>query len=132
MLPRSYDAENRSRYAEVDDIGPLLRVLKGRIDRGKAQFVPHRGGHPRAFQRLQTFDDFSDTDPIDCMLWQQNPTPQLPRVYKRSKIDGGGAVAVRAKQAAQLKRPVLLLVGSMPIRRSCVWCTCIVSHVVGV
>ena len=38
-------------YAEVGDVNPLLRVLRGKIDRGNAEFVPHRGGHPRSFER---------------------------------------------------------------------------------
>jgi hypothetical protein len=40
------DVNEAMAFAEVGDVAPLLRVLKGRMDRGNAQFVPHRGGQP--------------------------------------------------------------------------------------
>jgi hypothetical protein len=88
------DVNEAMAFAEVGDVNPLLRVLRGRMDRGNAEFLPHRGGHPRSFERLKNFDDFGDTDPVEGLLWNDNPTPELPRIYKRSKINGGGAVAV--------------------------------------
>jgi len=79
---------------QVGDLRPLLSVLKGRIDRGLAEFRPHRGGHPRSYQRLENFDDFGDVDAVEALLWNDNPQPLLPRVYRRSKIESGGAFAV--------------------------------------
>ena len=46
------------------------------------------------YTRLENFDDFSDVDAVEALLWNDNPTPLLPRVYRRSKIDNGGAFAV--------------------------------------
>lgn len=90
------EAAGESNYTptavSVGSLNPLLKTLSGRLNRGKAGYVPHRGGHPRSYRRLTEFSDFTEADPIESYLWNQDPSPQLPRVLNRYKIDGSGAV----------------------------------------
>ena len=64
----------------IENIEVLLKVLKGRMERNKAEKVPHRGGQPRKWRRLVTFDDIDDTDPVESSIWYDNIHPQLPRM----------------------------------------------------
>lgn len=80
--------------AEVENVELLLRVLRGRIERGKAEALPHPGGLPRHYTRVDTLEDFDDTDLVEMLLWNENPSPQFPRRLKRYRIDGGGSLAL--------------------------------------
>jgi len=79
---------------EVENVGAVLRVLKGRFQRGKAQATPHRGGQPRSYHRPDDFDEFDDCDPIESLEWLRNPTPQLPRRLARHRTDRCGSLAL--------------------------------------
>jgi Mg-chelatase subunit ChlD len=78
----------------IDNIEVLLKVLKGRMDRNLAEKVPHRGGQPRKWRRMITFDDLLDTDPVESAIWYDHVTPQLPRVLLRERFDRGGELAI--------------------------------------
>jgi MoxR-like ATPase len=78
----------------VENIEVLLKVLKGRIERNQAEKVPHRGGQPRKWRRLTTFDDLDDTDPVESSIWYDNINPKLPRMLLRERFDRGGQLAI--------------------------------------
>ena len=78
----------------IENIEVLLKVLKGRMERNKAEKVPHRGGQPRKWRRLVTFDDIDDTDPVESSIWYDNVNPQLPRMLLRERFDRGGELAI--------------------------------------
>ena len=78
----------------IENIEVLLKVLKGRMERNKAEKVPHRGGQPRKWRRLVTFDDIDDTDPVESSIWYDNIHPQLPRMLLRERFDRGGELAI--------------------------------------
>jgi MoxR-like ATPase len=78
----------------IDNIEVLLKVLKGRIERNLAEQVPHRGGQPRKWRRMTTFEDLLDTDPVESSIWYDHITPQLPRVLLRERHDRGGELAI--------------------------------------
>ena len=80
--------------AEVENVDLLLQALNGRIERGKAEALPHPGGLPRHYTRVDTLEDFDDTDLVEMLLWNENPSPQFPRRLKRYRIDGGGSLAL--------------------------------------
>lgn len=73
---------------EVQDVSTVLRVIKGRIERGSADARPHPGGQPRHYTQGDSFDHFDDTDLVEMMLYvhddeqQHPPTPQrLPHTH---------------------------------------------------
>ena len=78
----------------IENIEVLLKVLKGRIERNQAEKVPHRGGQPRKWRRLSTFDDLDDTDPVESSIWYDHLNPQLPRMLLRERFDRGGELAI--------------------------------------
>ena len=78
----------------IENIEVLLKVLKGRMERNKAEKIPHRGGQPRKWRRLTTFDDLYDTDPVESSMWYDDITPQLPRMLLRERFDRGGELAI--------------------------------------
>ena len=78
----------------IDNIEVLLKVLKGRIEKNLAEKVPHRGGQPRKWRRMMSFDDLLDTDPVESSIWYENVTPQLPRMLLRERHDRGGELAI--------------------------------------
>lgn len=81
-------------HESIENIEVLLKVLKGRMDRNLAEKVPHRGGQPRKWRRMTTFDDLLDTDPVESSIWYDHVTPQLPRVLLRERFDRGGELAI--------------------------------------
>ncbi len=78
----------------IDNIEVLLKALKGRMERNQAEKVPHRGGQPRKWRRLTTFDDLDDTDPVESSLWYDHLNPRLPRMLLRERFDRGGELAI--------------------------------------
>lgn len=78
----------------IENIEVLLKVLKGRIERNRADKVPHRGGQPRKYRRLTTFDDLDDTDPVESSIWYDHLNPALPRMLLRERFDRGGELAI--------------------------------------
>jgi MoxR-like ATPase len=78
----------------IDNIEVLLKVLRGRIERNQAEKVPHRGGQPRKWRRLTSFDDLDDTDPVESSIWYEHVNPQLPRMLLRERHDRGGELAI--------------------------------------
>jgi MoxR-like ATPase len=78
----------------IENIEVLLKVLKGRIERNRADKVPHRGGQPRKYRRLTTFDDLDDTDPVESSIWYDHVNPALPRMLLRERFDRGGELAI--------------------------------------
>jgi MoxR-like ATPase len=78
----------------IENIEVLLKVLRGRIERNQAEKVPHRGGQPRKWRRLVTFDDLDDTDPVESSIWYDHVNPQLPRMLLRERHDRGGELAI--------------------------------------
>ncbi len=54
-------------------------MLKGRFGGGAAEMLDHHGGMPKGWKRMRDFADFSDTDPVESALWNERPTPSMPR-----------------------------------------------------
>ncbi|MCZ6875094.1 MAG: AAA family ATPase [bacterium] len=88
------DTEMNLDRESIENIEVLLKVLKGRIERNRAEKVPHRGGQPRKYRRLISFDDLDDTDPVESAIWYDNVSPLLPRMLLRERFDRGGELAI--------------------------------------
>lgn len=88
------DTELNLDHETIDNIEVLLNVLKGRIERNSAEKVPHPGGQPRKWRRMNNFDDLLDTDPVESSIWYDNVTPLLPRMLLRERNDRGGELAI--------------------------------------
>lgn len=88
------DTEMNLDRESIENIEVLLKVLKGRIERNRAEKVPHRGGQPRRYRRLVSFDDLDDTDPVESSIWYDDVNPLLPRMLLRERFDRGGELAI--------------------------------------
>jgi len=80
--------------AEVENLEPLLRALKGRLQQGTSAQMDHSGGMPRSWSKLRSFSDITEADPISTALWCSNPNPQLPRSQRRTRPRMGGRLAI--------------------------------------
>jgi MoxR-like ATPase len=98
LSPNSDDGGDNSELnldnETIENIEVLLKVLKGRMERNSAEKVPHPGGQPRKWRRMQAFDDILDTDPAESSIWYDNINPLLPRILLRERNDRGGELAI--------------------------------------
>ena len=75
-------------------IETLVSALKGRFQKGGAVPDAHASGLPRGW-RAAAAVEFADADGAAAVEWTRDPTPDLPRVRRRSRAKRrGGSVAV--------------------------------------
>ena len=91
--------EPSSRYQHnapqtVKNLEVLLSRINGRLERNTSESHVHPGGSPRSWKRMQTFDEFMDTDPVETAIWMDSLSPRLPRVYRREKKHVGGEMVI--------------------------------------
>ena len=78
----------------VDNLDELLEKIRGRLERNPADSEVHPGGSPRSYKRMNTFEEFLDSDPVDTAIWADSISPNLPRAYRRKKKHMGGKVVI--------------------------------------
>ena len=80
---------------KVKNLEPLLDQLKGALERGQTDLEEHPGGLPRNWMRPRSmYQGFEDVDQAELALWARDPSPQLPRIAKRTRPGAGGRVCV--------------------------------------
>lgn len=91
-----YQVDERQDYNEqmLANLEPLLRTLEGRIVRNVAQEEDFPGGQPRFYRQFAYPEDFWESHPIDGMLWLEDALPGLPRVFRRTRKEKGGEIAI--------------------------------------
>ncbi|HUJ73977.1 MAG TPA: vWA domain-containing protein, partial [bacterium] len=78
----------------VENLDLLLDRIRGQIERNEADSEVHPGGSPRTYKRMNTFEEFMDSDPGDTAIWMHRLQPTLPRVFRRKKKNAGGKVVI--------------------------------------
>ena len=78
----------------VENIELLLKEIKGHVERSIAEQVQNYGGQPRRWKQMVTLDEIIDSDHAESMVWSDNISPQLPRVYRRERKVTGGELAI--------------------------------------
>ncbi|MDH5752226.1 MAG: AAA family ATPase [Deltaproteobacteria bacterium] len=87
-------SQERVRAFHVENLDLLMEKISGRLERNLADAEIHPGGSPRSYRRMNTFDEFGDSDPGDIAIWMDRMTPVLPRTLQRKKKHVGGRVVV--------------------------------------
>ena len=91
------DGSGRYQYnppQQVKNLDALLGRINGRLEHNTAESEVHPGGSPRAWQRMRSFDEFMDTDPVETATWMDTVNPRLPRVFRREKKHTGGEMVI--------------------------------------
>lgn len=78
----------------VENMEELLEKIRGRLERNQADSEVHPGGSPRSYKRMDTFEEFIDSDPVDTAIWMDSVNPNLPRAFRRRKKHMGGKVVI--------------------------------------
>ncbi|MBI3993482.1 MAG: AAA family ATPase [Candidatus Lambdaproteobacteria bacterium] len=78
----------------VENVDFVLEKIRGRLERNPAESDSHPGGSPRTFKRMNTFEEFVDTDPAESAIWLDSTHPTLPRSFRRQKKHMGGKVVI--------------------------------------
>lgn len=95
LLEAETDREDQYVVQEtVENIELLLKEIKGHVERNIAEQVQHYGGQPRRWKQMVTLDEIIDSDHAESMIWSDNLSPQLPRVYRRERKVIGGEIAI--------------------------------------
>lgn len=87
----SFQQDNQEK---IDDLDVILRVIEGEVQRSMASRRETAGGVPKQWQNMRRLDDFFDTDPGEASTWMDRPQPQMPRVFRRTRMERGGRLAV--------------------------------------
>jgi len=64
------------------------------VQRSIASKRESHGGVPKQKRPMRTLDDFFDSDPGEGSVWIEDATPNTPRVFRRTRKERGGRVAV--------------------------------------
>lgn len=79
---------------KIDDLDVILKVIEGEMQRSIASKRESQGGVPKEWRSMRTLDDFFDTDPGESSIWIENANPVTPRVFRRTRKERGGRLAV--------------------------------------
>jgi MoxR-like ATPase/Mg-chelatase subunit ChlD len=78
----------------IDDLDAILKVIEGEVQRSIASRREVQGGVPKQMRSMRTLDDFFDSDPGEGSVWIESSSPSGPRVFRRTRKERGGRVAV--------------------------------------
>jgi len=84
----------RNAPQQVENMEYLLEKIRGRLERNQADSEVHPGGAPRSYKRMNSFEEFIDSDPVDTSIWMDSINPNLPRAFRRKKKHMGGKVVI--------------------------------------
>ena len=86
--------EDRAQRTKARNLQPLLRCMRGHLERGRTDPIDHPAGVPRGWARPDTLAGLEDADPVESFLWCTDPTPQMPRTARRVRSETAGRVAI--------------------------------------
>ena len=90
---------------DAAEVASLLRALRGRLDRGRAERDEHPGGAPRRLQALRRFDELLDADPVELVLLAEATPLGALRALRREKAVRGGALVLVRDVSASMEGP---------------------------
>jgi MoxR-like ATPase len=79
---------------KIDDLEVILKVIEGEVQRSIASKREVHGGVPKQWRSMRTLEDLFDSDPGESSVWVQNANPATPRVFRRTRKERGGRLAV--------------------------------------
>ncbi|GBG30266.1 MoxR-like AAA family ATPase [Hondaea fermentalgiana] len=85
------------------NIEPIMRSLRGNIDRGAANEETHPGGAPRGWTSGERLSSMTDADGTDLARWFDSPSPHLPRAQRRTRIGAGGRLVILRDTSASME-----------------------------
>ncbi len=88
---------------EPADVSPLVRALRGNVDRANAQRAPDPGGSPRRRARLRSLADAADADVVELALFAEASWPDGPAVNRRERRSQGGALVILRDVSASME-----------------------------
>lgn len=91
---RQKDEQSPLNKEKIDDLDAILRVIEGEVQRSIASRREVQGGVPKQMRSMRSLDDFFDSDPGEGSMWIENTNPAAPRVFRRTRKERGGRVAV--------------------------------------
>ncbi|GBG30265.1 ATPase ravA [Hondaea fermentalgiana] len=85
------------------NIEPIMRSLRGNIDRGAANDQLHSGGSPRGWSPGERLSSISESDTTDLACWFDMPSPRLPRSHRRTRVGAGGRLIILRDTSASME-----------------------------
>jgi Mg-chelatase subunit ChlD len=79
---------------KIDDLDVILKVIEGEVQRSVASKREVYGGVPKQWRAMRTMEDYFDSDPGESSVWIENANPATPRVFRRTRKERGGRLAV--------------------------------------
>ena len=79
---------------KIDDLDLILKVIEGEVQRSIASKKEVYGGVPKQYRSMRTLEDFFDSDPSESSVWIEDVNPATPRVFRRTRKERGGRLAV--------------------------------------
>ncbi|RJP68035.1 MAG: VWA domain-containing protein [Candidatus Abyssobacteria bacterium SURF_17] len=79
---------------KIDDLDVILKVIEGEVQRSIASKREAPGGVPKQYRSMRSLEDCFDSDPGETSVWVENAHPNTPRVFRRTRKERGGRVAV--------------------------------------
>jgi uncharacterized protein with von Willebrand factor type A (vWA) domain len=88
------DESSQLNKEKIDDLDLILKVIEGEVQRSVASKEEVYGGVPKQYRSMRTFEDIFDSDPAETSIWIENVNPAMPRVFRRTRKERGGRLAV--------------------------------------
>ncbi len=79
---------------KIDDLDVILKIIEGEVERSIASKRESYGGLPKEYRSMRTMDEFFESDPGESSIWIENVHPSTPRVFRRTRKERGGRLAV--------------------------------------
>lgn len=79
---------------KIDDLDLILKVIEGEVQRSIASEKEIYGGVPKKYRSMRSLEDLFDSDPAETSVWIENVSPATPRVFRRTRKERGGRLAV--------------------------------------
>ncbi len=78
----------------IDDLDVILKVIEGEVQRSLASRRECPGGVPKQWMNMRELGDFMDADPGEAAMWLADMQPRLPRIFRRTRQERGGRMAI--------------------------------------
>jgi MoxR-like ATPase/Mg-chelatase subunit ChlD len=88
------DSQSERNTEQIDDLDVILKVIEGEVQRSIASKKEIYGGIPKEYRSMRTLEDLFDSNPGESSVWIENVSPATPRVFRRTRKERGGRLAV--------------------------------------
>ena len=88
------DDQSPRNTEHIDDLDVILKIIEGEVQRSIASKNEMYGGVPKEYRSMRTLEDLFDSNPAETSVWIENVSPATPRVFRRTRKERGGRLAV--------------------------------------